>query len=277
MSIGERLSRRECESRGCLVSVTKGHLMAYTNNKFCWHGVISTDTTKAQAFYTEVLGWKASTVPMGEGSATMFAAADIPRAHLAAPQTEGVPSYWENYLRVEDVDASTKAALAHGGKELVPPTNIPPGRFSIVTSPTGAQLALFHEADSSATNPPPGPGSIHWVELHSTDIKADIAWMEATFGISTKTMPMPNGSYYILSTGSEDNMLGGAMQGEAPGVPSHWLAWVEVADLEDTLKRVAGHDGKVLTDIMEIESVGRIAVVQDPTGGTFGVIKPANA
>ena len=33
--------------------------MAYANNKFCWHGCVSTDVEKAKAFYPEVLGWTA--------------------------------------------------------------------------------------------------------------------------------------------------------------------------------------------------------------------------
>jgi len=118
--------------------------MAYQTNRFCWHGIVSTDTEKAAAFYPAVLGWTAMTVPMGEHNATLFAANGVPLAHYMAPPMEGVPSYWDNYIRVDDVDASTTAAVANGGQQLVPPTDIPVGRFSVVTSPSGAIICLLH-------------------------------------------------------------------------------------------------------------------------------------
>ena len=50
--------------------------MAYTNNAFCWHGVISTDTAAARDFYTQVLPWTAVDAEMGGDTVTMFAAGD---------------------------------------------------------------------------------------------------------------------------------------------------------------------------------------------------------
>ena len=63
---------------------------------------------------------------------------------------DGVPSHWNNYLRVENVDESARSAEAAGGKVLVPGTDIPPGRFCVVASPSGATFSLFREADESA-------------------------------------------------------------------------------------------------------------------------------
>ena len=62
--------------------------MAYANLQFCWHGCISTDTEASKAFYTEVIGWKAVTAPMGDGDVTMFAAQEVPFAHLGTPPME---------------------------------------------------------------------------------------------------------------------------------------------------------------------------------------------
>jgi predicted enzyme related to lactoylglutathione lyase len=51
--------------------------MAYDNNRFCWHGVISTDTDKAQSFYSNVLGWTVQTMQMGDEESIMFAAGGV--------------------------------------------------------------------------------------------------------------------------------------------------------------------------------------------------------
>ncbi len=108
--------------------------MAYVNNKFCWHGIITSDIEKASAFYTDTIGWGTTTMEMGSESVTMVTAGDIPRAHVMLPPMEGVPNHISSYLRIEDVDAGVEAAVANGGKVVTPPTDIPPGRFSAVAS-----------------------------------------------------------------------------------------------------------------------------------------------
>jgi uncharacterized protein len=249
--------------------------MAYENNKFCWHGVISTDTDQAKAFYPNVLGWQVQTTQMGDQEATMFAGADgVARAHLMAPPMDGVPSHWDNYLRVDDVDARTAAAAANGGSIVVPPNDIPPGRFSVVTSPSGAMICLFHEADEAAsTNAGAGHGSIHWVELHSKDLDADIAWIKSTLGLGTQEMPMPEGKYFILTDGEEQ--VGGAMVGMNPDAPSMWLTWVQVPNIDEVVELAATHGGQALAPTMDMPGIGRMAVLMDPTGGVFGAITPA--
>jgi uncharacterized protein len=248
--------------------------MAYDNNAFCWHGVISTDLDGAKAFYTEVLGWKIAEVDMGDDVATMFAAGGVNQAHLMAPPMPGVPSHVSNYLRVQDIDASTAACAAAGGAVVVPVTDIPVGQFSVVTSPSGATLSLFHEADeATAKNADGGDGTFHWVELHSTDLEADRAWAEAAFGFEVSEMPMPEGTYYVLSAGGA--MRGGIMKGMHPGAPSMWLAWVEQSDVDATAERVKNNGGKLLTPLMDMDGIGRMAIAQAPDGAVFGVITPA--
>lgn len=43
-----------------------------------------------------------------------------------------------------------------------------------------------------------------------------------------------------------------------------------------SIKRVKTHGGAILSDVMSVETVGRMAVVQDNTGGLFGVITPSD-
>ena len=249
--------------------------MAYTNNTFCWHGVISTDTAKTTPFYTTVLGWTSETVPMGDMDATFFKAADgKSRAHTMPPGMEGEPSHWSSYLRVENVDDAAAAAAANGGKILVPGTDIPPGRFSVVASPTGAVFNLFHEADPSAADAADGEGSIHWVELHSTDLDTDVAWLKATFGYTTQTMDMAGmGTYHVLLSG--EKQVGGAMAQQHEGAPSMWLPWVKLDEVDAAVDRAGQNGGNVLAPLFDVPGIGRMSILADPAGGVFGVIKPA--
>lgn len=249
--------------------------MAYTTNRFCWHGCISTDTDAAKAFYTQVLGLGVETVPMGDMQATFFSAADKNFAHLTDPPMEGVPSHWNNYLRVDDVDATAAAVVANGGAVVVPATDIPPGRFSVVSSPSGATFTLFREAGETSEHHPGGNGSVHWVELHSQSLDADLAWLTATFGFDVSEMPMPQGKYYLLN--SDGELRGGAMAAHDASVPSMWLTWIQVGDVDATVTSVGSHGGNVLAPTWDVPNVGRMSIVQDPTGGVFGVITPPAA
>jgi hypothetical protein len=47
---------------------------------------------------------------MGDSKATMVNVNDSIMAHYMAPPMPGVPSHWNNYLRVDDVDASAAKA-----------------------------------------------------------------------------------------------------------------------------------------------------------------------
>jgi len=248
--------------------------MAYNTNQFCWHGIVSTDPAKAAAFYPEVLGWKSVSMAMGDDTATMFTASDVPIAHYMAPPMPGVPSHWNNYLRVDDVDATAKTAVDNGGSLMVPGTDIPPGRFAVVTSPSGAAISLFHEADPSSEHHPGGMGGIHWTELHSKDITADIEWLKGTFGFEISEMAMPQGgTYFILNHGGEQR--GGAMGAMMEQAPSMWLTWVSVDNCDNAMARVTTHGGQVHSPAMEMEGIGRMAVVADSTGAVFGTIQPA--
>lgn len=211
---------------------------------------------------------------MGDETSTMFVTGGAPIAHLMAPPMPGVPSHVNNYLRVEDVDASTKAATENGGTCAVPGTDIPPGRFSVVASPSGAMMSLFHEADPSSVNHPATDKAFHWVELHSTDVDADVAFLKATFGFETGTMAMPNGmTYHLLNDG--ETQVGGAMPGMNPDAPAFWLAWISIDDVDAAATRVKNNGGTVFGECMDMPGVGRMVVAQDPAGVTFGLITPA--
>lgn len=249
--------------------------MPYENNAFCWNGVVSADPERAAAFYEATIGWTAYEHTFEDGSGgTMLAAGDVPRAHLREPEMEGEGSRWVSYLRVEDVNATTDASTAAGGRVLIPPTDVPPGRFSMVVGPSGVPLCFYHEADEDeAANPPPGPGSVTWTELHSTDVDADVEWLKASVGFEIQEMPISGGTYYLLSSGGETR--GGAVAAHTDDVAGRWLTWIHVEDVDETVERIVEHGGRAVTEPSDYPDVGRMAIAEDPTGGVFGVMTPA--
>ena len=54
-----------------------------------------------------------------------------------------MPSHFMTYFRVEDCDASAAKAAELGGVVCVPPTEIPPGKFSVIDDPQGATFSIM--------------------------------------------------------------------------------------------------------------------------------------
>ena len=54
-----------------------------------------------------------------------------------------MPSHFMVYFRVDDCDASAALAAELGGQVCVPPTEIPPGKFSVINDPLGATFSIM--------------------------------------------------------------------------------------------------------------------------------------
>ena len=63
---------------------------------------------------------------------------------------------------------------------------------------------------------------------------------------------------------------------ELGNVPPHWLVYFAVDDTDAKVAQVRELGGKTLLPAMDIPGTGRFAVVQDPQGAAFGIIKLDN-
>jgi hypothetical protein len=116
-----------------------------------WIELMTRDTTKASEFYGKLVGWDFAAMPMGEIEYTMIKNAGKDAGGMmpmAGPQFEGIPAHWMVYFAVEDCDATAAKVDGSGGKVLVPPTEIPVGKFSCCCDPQGGGFAVI-----TVTNP----------------------------------------------------------------------------------------------------------------------------
>ena len=59
------------------------------------------------------------------------------------------------------------------------------------------------------------------------------------------------------------------------GAPPHWLAYVSVPNIDDSLKQAEELGGKILAPAMDMENVGRMAVIADPQGAAIALLNSA--
>jgi uncharacterized protein len=117
-------------------------------------------------------------------------------------------------------------------------------------------------------------GEFSWNELVTQDVAGATAFYAGLFGWQTErsSASTPGMDYMILKSGN--TAVGGMMKMPMPGAPSSWLAYITVADCDASVKQATGLGGNVCAGPMDIPTVGRIAVLQDPQGARFGVFQP---
>jgi hypothetical protein len=132
---------------GAVVSLWRpqGHAGAGLVNEvgtWSWNELVSPDLGAATAFYARLFGWGAQDIP-GPLPRTSFSLGDllVGGGHAPTPQEGPVPR-WTISFRVADADQSAARVQQLGGAVLLPPMDIPVGRFTIVADPGGASFSI---------------------------------------------------------------------------------------------------------------------------------------
>ena len=112
----------------------------------CWFELLTDGIASAEAFYTSVFGWDASTVAVGAGGYTMFTLGGEDVAGMK-PLPGGEPDSavpnWITYFVVADCAVAEESAAALGGAVLRTATEIPEGKYAVLADPHGATFAVM--------------------------------------------------------------------------------------------------------------------------------------
>ena len=121
-------------------------------------------------------------------------------------------------------------------------------------------------------------GDVGWCDLMTDDVDKARDFYTGVIGWDTEVMDVGKGPYTVFKTGGRPvaGLMAKPPQGPAADAPTMWTSYVTVDDVDARAARVAGAGGAVLAGPMDIPTVGRMAIVQDPTGGVIGIIEYAN-
>jgi predicted enzyme related to lactoylglutathione lyase len=128
-------------------------------------------------------------------------------------------------------------------------------------------------SDETAQKVMPAHGTFCWNELMTRDPEAAGKFYSELIGWNPTKSEMPGMDYTMMKNNGSD--AGGMMKmpAEVPAeVPSHWMAYITVDDVDAAMAKVAGLGGTVLVPAQDIPHVGRFCMVQDPTGASVGLI-----
>ncbi|GAA3937214.1 VOC family protein [Actinomadura viridis] len=254
----------------------------------CWIDLGTPDIASAKAFYGGLFGWYALPSPPVAGGYTMMTLGPDDGRPVAAlmPQTvEGEPVAWTTYVSVADLDAAVGAVRADGGQVLLEPMDIlDQGRMAIFADSVGAVLGAWQPLAFPGAGVVNEPGAFCWSELACRDVGAARAFYGEVFGWRGEPHPVGGSAETHTETHTETytewSVPGGApfggmirMDERWPAeVPPHWSVYFAVAGCDEAAARAAELGGAVRMPPTDIPA-GRFAMLRDPQGGDFSVIR----
>jgi predicted enzyme related to lactoylglutathione lyase len=250
-----------------------------SSGSFVWYDLLTTDPPDAVAFYKHVVGWESQdlgpdyTVFAGEQGPVGGATSQPERAKKA-----GAPPGWVSNVRVADVDAAVLATRKLGGRVLTEPSDHPKlGRLAVIADPQGAPIKLLSPvaiAPIRARDPNRYEArAFAWSTLLTTEHEAALRFYAELFGWKKqRELDMGPGAGPYLIFGIGDQELGGMFTKpkEMPA-PPHWIYYVHVEDLDAAIERAKAKGGTLVNGPIEVPGSARVAHLDDPQGGGFGL------
>jgi len=251
---------------------------SYTPGTPCWVDLGTPDIDAAAAFYGGLFGWSVEEGENAEqtGGYRLAELRGKPAAGAMPLMQEGQPPAWTTYVSVEDADATATKVREAGGQVFAEPMDVMElGRMAIFADPTGAVFGIWQPGTFFGAGLVNEANTLSWNELNTRDTNAAKDFYSAVFGWTYEDMEVENvGTYTALQV--EANSVGGMLDitGRVPDeVPAHWLTYFAVEDTDATLEKLKESGGGVNFGPLDIIA-GRFAVVHDPFGAVFAVIKP---
>ena len=252
---------------------------SYQQGTPSWVDLTTTDQSGAKAFYQAVFGWSYEDNPIGDGIYYTMARLDGHDVAGISPMPDERPPHmpptWNTYLTVDDVDATVERVAQAGGSVLAPPFDVmESGRMAVIADPTGAAVSLWQAEDHIGATVKDEPGSITWNECFTDDIETAAKFYDAVIGTSHSSADTGDPEPYTTLEVDGQGVAGFFFKDpEAHGrMPNMWLVYFASADIDDTVKRIIGADGKVLNGPFDTP-FGQVIVAQDPQGAVFQAIE----
>ena len=120
-------------------------------------------------------------------------------------------------------------------------------------------------------------GKIGWLDLTVEDAVAVKDFYCQVVGWSSAPVPVDDYEDFCVlrQTDGEPEAVGGIChkRGKNASLPSQWLMYVTVADLEQSMESCRSLGGKVVSGPRDLGSYGTMCVIEDPAGAVLALLQ----
>ena len=121
------------------------------------------------------------------------------------------------------------------------------------------------------------PGDFCWIELATTDQSAAKKFYSELFSWTISEFEIaPNDFYTTFKIDGRDVAAAYTLRSEqrARSIPAHWNLYIAVENADSAASRATELGAKVIAEPLDVYNLGRMAVLQDPTGAVFSLYMP---
>jgi hypothetical protein len=255
--------------------------MAPAPLKPVWIDLSSSDPAGSRDFYSKLFGWEIQVSPdpqYGGYSQATIGGKDV--AGIGPKMMTEAPTAWSVYIGTADIAALTAAVQAAGGIVIAPPMQVgDQGSMAVFQDPAGAFISAWQPAMMAGGLMGAGAGTFGWAELSSRGLDKALAFYQQAFGWATKVGTMGDGGPRYIEFRAGGELVGGAqdMNPMVPAeVPSYWLVYFSVDDVDASYGKALDIGAREMVPPMDFAG-GRFAIVADPQGAAFGLLKMSRA
>ncbi|MET9802553.1 VOC family protein [Streptomyces sp. NPDC006368] len=248
-----------------------------------WIDLGAPDVDAAVAFYSAVFGWTFQSAGQDAGGYGFLQLDGRTVGAVGPLMQEGTPSAWTTYFMTTDADATLDAVRQAGGSVRAEPMDVfTAGRSAAFTDPTGADFAVWQPGDITGLDLVMEPNALCWTELATTDAAAAKDFYRAVFSWEYQDMDMSGDAVYSVVSapdrGAEaDPGQGGIIrlskENVLAGATSEWHPYFGVLDCDAVFGGATGLGATPVMPPTGVPGVGRIALLKDPAGALFALIK----
>src|SRR5580765_6632896 len=245
-------------------------------HKPVWTDLATSDPQGAGKFYSAVFGWKVEVNPDPQyGGYALAKAGDKDVAGIGPKQMDEAPTAWTVYIGTANAAETAKKAEAAGAKIIAPVMEVgDQGAMAIIQDPSGAYLGLWQAAKMQGSQSS-GAGAMGWAELNARGFDKAEPFYKKLFGWGEKkTEAVGENPEYTEFQLHGDSVAGGMeMNPMVPAqVPSYWMVYFNVDHVDKAFDKVIAEGGKEMLAPQDMPG-GRFAIVSDPQGASFGLLK----
>jgi predicted enzyme related to lactoylglutathione lyase len=121
-------------------------------------------------------------------------------------------------------------------------------------------------------------GGFIWYELMTPDPEGSKTFYDAVVGWTIGEEGPPEYNGYRMIGRSDGGHAGGVLpltaEMQQHGARPTWLGYIHVPDVDEKVAAIEAAGGKTWMAAMDIPNVGRVALLSDPQGAPFYVMKP---
>jgi predicted enzyme related to lactoylglutathione lyase len=247
-------------------------------NRPAWVDLSSSDAAASRAFYARLLGWSVEVNPdpqYGGYAVATLGGEDV--GGIGPAMDPNAPTAWNLYIGTDDIDALARSVEGAGGTVVAPPFDVgDQGRMAVFQDPTGAFISGWQGARMRGFRTGV-PNSLGWVELNARGVDRALDFYRTIFGWTIRTSDMGEGQPPYHEFLLDGQSIAGAqeMNSMVPAAaPSYWQVYFDVDDVDTAFRKAIDGGAQEMLAPMDFPG-GRFAILSDPQGASFGLLKMA--